>query len=149
MSSVSTSQKLPKAQRRRDLASQSRNDYSEDNAWKFSHEIRNQPKPKRPNIGKGEEDFNRTILTNYVTPKNFNSDFEGLSHDVITALMIKVLKRFDQGNERVLKFPKELSAYQRKQLHRQAEVRGLKSISFGEGDGRFLVVMRQDVQLFR
>ncbi|PKC73711.1 hypothetical protein RhiirA1_410194 [Rhizophagus irregularis] len=63
--------------------------------------------------------------------------------------MIKMLKRFDVSDERVLKFPKELSAYQRKQLHRQAEIRGLKSISFGEGDGRFLVVMRQDVVIFR
>jgi hypothetical protein len=147
---MNSASKLPKAQRRRDLAIQSRNNYSEDNnLWKFTHEIRNQPKQRSPNIGKGEEDFNRTILTNYVTPKNFNSDFEGLSHDVLTALMIKVLKRFDQSDERVLKFPRELNAYQRKQLHRQAEVRGLKSISFGEGDGRFLVVMRQDVQIFR
>ncbi|CAB4484744.1 unnamed protein product [Rhizophagus irregularis] len=149
MKSQSVNQKPPKAPRRKDLENkmnQSKN--SDNNKWKFSHEIRNQPKPRRPNIGKGEEDFNRTILTNYVTPKNFNSgvNFEGYSHDDLTTVMIKMLKRFDVSDERVLKFPKELSAYQRKQLHRQAEIRGLKSISFGEGDGRFLVVMRQDVE---
>lgn len=152
MKSQSVNQKPPKAPRRKDLENkmnQSKN--SDNNKWKFSHEIRNQPKPRRPNIGKGEEDFNRTILTNYVTPKNFNSgvNFEGYSHDDLTTVMIKMLKRFDVSDERVLKFPKELSAYQRKQLHRQAEIRGLKSISFGEGDGRFLVVMRQDVVIFR
>jgi len=152
MRSPSANQRPLKAPRRKELDNkmvQSKN--SENNTWKFTHEIRNQPKPRRPNIGKGEEDFNRTILTNYVTPKIFNSGvgFEGYSHDDLTSIMIKMLKKFDKSDERVLKFPKELSGYQRKQLHRQAEIRGLKSISFGEGDGRFLVVMRQDVMIFR
>ncbi|GES72968.1 hypothetical protein GLOIN_2v19040 [Rhizophagus clarus] len=129
MKSQSTNQKPPKAPRRKDLENklnQSKN--PDNNTWKFSHEIRNQPKPRRPNLG---------------------VEFEGYSHDDLTTVMIKMLKRFDVSDERVLKFPKELSPYQRKQLHRQAEIRGLKSMSFGEGDGRFLVVMRQDVVIFR
>ncbi|CAG8523991.1 16851_t:CDS:2 [Dentiscutata erythropus] len=119
-------------------------------SWKFSHEIRNQSKPKRPNIGKGEEEYNKKILTAHVTPTHFNNgaSFEGLPHDVLTNVMLKMLKRFYGSNERVLKFPSDLSGYQRKQLHRQAELLGgLKTISFGEGAGRFLVVMREDVEI--
>ncbi|CAG8667278.1 44881_t:CDS:2 [Gigaspora margarita] len=119
-------------------------------SWKFSHEIRNQSKPKRPNIGKGEEEYNKRILTSFVTPTHFNhgAPFEGLPHDMMTNVMIKILKRFYGSNEKVLKFPSDLSGYQRKRLHRQAELlEGLKTISFGEGSGRFLVVMREDVEI--
>ncbi|CAG8507015.1 hypothetical protein C2G38_2048519 [Gigaspora rosea] len=119
-------------------------------SWKFSHEIRNQSKPKRPNIGKGEEEYNKRILTSFVTPTHFNNGapFEGLPHDMMTNVMIKILKRFYGSNEKVLKFPSDLSGYQRKRLHRQAELLGgLKTISFGEGSGRFLVVMREDVEI--
>ncbi|CAJ0744917.1 11372_t:CDS:10 [Entrophospora sp. SA101] len=119
-------------------------------AWKFSHEVRNQSKPHRPNIGKGEEEFNHKILTSHVKPSHFNSgrDFEGLTNDLIITAMIKALKKFYHSEEKVLKFPKELNGYQRKQLHRQADLLDLKSMSFGEGDGRFLVVMRYDVEIF-
>ncbi|CAG8564942.1 2742_t:CDS:2 [Cetraspora pellucida] len=119
-------------------------------SWKFSHEIRNQSKPKRLNVGKGEEEYNKRILTSFVTPMHFNNgaSFEGLPHDVMTNFMIKILKRFFGSNEKVLKFPCDLSGYQRKRLHRQAELLGgLKTISFGEGSGRFLVVMRDDVEI--
>ncbi|CAG8609235.1 8895_t:CDS:2, partial [Scutellospora calospora] len=119
-------------------------------SWKFSHEIRNQSKPKRPNIGKGEEEYYKRILTSYVTPTHFNNgaSFEGLPHDVMTNVMIKILKRFSASNEKVLKFPSDLSGYQRKRLHRQAELLGgLKTISFGEGSGRFLVVTQEDVEI--
>ncbi|CAI2183793.1 16890_t:CDS:2 [Funneliformis geosporum] len=144
-------QKPPKAPRRKGSGNKATRSLNSDITWKYTHEIRNQHKPARPNLGKGEEEFNRKILTNYVTPKHFNSgeEFEGLSHDVLTIVMVKMLKLFDDSDERVLKYPKELNGYQRKQLHHQAEIRGLRSISFGEGEGRFLVVMRKDVEIFR
>ncbi|CAG8527288.1 17462_t:CDS:2 [Funneliformis caledonium] len=151
MKSALVPQKLPKAPRRKVSGNKASHSLNSDVTWKYTHEIRNQHKPSRPNIGKGEEEFNRKILTNYVTPRHFNSGegFEGLSHDVLTIVMVKMLKLFDDSDERVLKFPKELNGYQRKQLHHQAEIRGLRSISFGEGEGRFLVVMRKDVEIFR
>ncbi|CAG8654239.1 13464_t:CDS:2, partial [Racocetra fulgida] len=91
--------------------------------------------PFRPNVGKGEEEYNKRVLTPFVTPMHFNNgaSFEGLPHDVMTNVMIKILKRFFGSNEKVLKFPCDLSGYQRKRLHRQAELLGgLKTISFGE-----------------
>ncbi|CAG8456115.1 280_t:CDS:10 [Diversispora eburnea] len=120
-------------------------------SWKYSHELRNQPLQRRLNTGKEEEEFNRKILTSFVTPEYFSNGetYEGFKNEDLTGYMIKILKRFCGSDKKVLKFPRELTGYQRKRLHRQAEILGLKSISFGEGVGRFLVVMRQEVVIFK
>ncbi|CAG8639400.1 1450_t:CDS:1, partial [Acaulospora morrowiae] len=119
-------------------------------SWKFSHEIRNQLKARRPNTDKGEKELEKRILIPFVTPVYFShgATFEGLKNEDLTSFMIKVTKRFCGSDEKVLKFPPELTGFQRKMLHRQAELLGLNSVSFGEGEGRFLVVMKQDVEVF-
>ncbi|CAG8723608.1 8548_t:CDS:2, partial [Acaulospora morrowiae] len=65
-------------------------------SWKFSHEIRNQLKARRPNTDKGEKEFEKRILTPFVTPVYFShgATFEGLKNEDLTSFMIKVTKRF-------------------------------------------------------
>ncbi|CAG8440932.1 1065_t:CDS:2 [Ambispora gerdemannii] len=137
-----------------------------DDSWNFSHEIRNTPKP-RPNLGKGLEEFHKQILTSFISPDYFfspedlntarrNKSFceDEYSDDnrppvLSTSMMVLALRRFSKSQgKRVLKFPPELTAYQRKVLHHQAVNHGLKSLSFGEGGGRFLVVLKGDVEIF-
>ncbi|CAG8586986.1 689_t:CDS:2 [Acaulospora colombiana] len=131
--------------------SDTRSSSNSDEPWKYSHEIRNQLKAKRPNLDKGEKEFKRQISTPFVTPTYFSygRTFEDLRNEDLTNFMIKIMKRFCESGEQVLRFPCELTGYQRKRLHRQAELLELNSVSFGDGEGRFLVAMKQDVELLR
>ncbi|CAG8573624.1 5405_t:CDS:2, partial [Ambispora gerdemannii] len=71
-----------------------------DDSWNFSHEIRNTPKPRRPNLGKGLEEFHKKILT------SFTACFVDQYDDGVG---IKTIFK-EPRKTRVLKFPPELTA---------------------------------------
>ncbi|CAG8452429.1 7068_t:CDS:2 [Paraglomus brasilianum] len=154
------SSRAPTKSKPNSKASQAKN--APESQWLFSHQIRNKSKLKRLNIGKGEEEFHRKILTRYETPqKYFETEDDESSDDTevrskkerqygelnSTEKMVFALTRFYESHDKVLKFSPKLSSYQRKELHKQANVFGLRSKSFGEGEDRFLVIFRKDVKL--
>ncbi|KAL1923880.1 uncharacterized protein VTP21DRAFT_6915 [Calcarisporiella thermophila] len=106
---------------------------------------------RRINRGKGIEDFHRTILAPYVTPEHyFRSTSRTPNPYAWSTSQSDALRRFwEDPVGKVLRFPPGLTSYQRKELHREAHfLGGLKSMSFGKGEGRFLVVMKEDVEEF-
>ncbi|KAJ3299842.1 hypothetical protein HK104_006579 [Borealophlyctis nickersoniae] len=96
---------------------------------------------RRPNKS-GEEDFHRQILTPHITIEHF--DYYWLFHD--KALFLRLFA--SDAEARVLKFPTDFDSQARKRLHEVAAELGLRTMSFGEGSGRFLVAMKRDVVVF-
>ncbi|KAJ1558146.1 hypothetical protein HK096_003317, partial [Nowakowskiella sp. JEL0078] len=136
----------------------------EDSAVSWNQQPR---KPRRPNRS-GEAEFRRAIVAPVVTVDTYLSAvenvveklyIEGEAGDVYsgrkvnemsTSQILTAMKCFAKDTtSRVLRFPMGLETRFRRQLHEVAIRLGLRTMSFGDGNKRFLIATKRDVVVFR
>ncbi|KAJ3122107.1 hypothetical protein HK098_003129 [Nowakowskiella sp. JEL0407] len=125
-------------------------------------------KPRRPNRS-GEADFHRAIVAPCSTIDAFTHIFtSGSSSSIVNKSdsqatlisdgaenftpqqYISIMRCFARDtNVRVLRFPMGLDSAVRRQLHEESNRLGLRTMSFGDGNKRFLVTMKRDVVVFK
>ncbi|ORX84779.1 hypothetical protein K493DRAFT_86747 [Basidiobolus meristosporus CBS 931.73] len=109
-----------------------------------------QRRPSHEQLERAEAQFQQAIGAEFATLQQYYPSGSHPNPERFTLDALKcAVRRFRWDNEaQVLRCPISLSSYHRKFLHQEAfDLGGLRSISIGEGDARFLVIVKKDLPL--